>query len=434
VEDVLPSAIVIMISLLVVSFWTARLQSPEALYARVGFVVHVVASITLLYVMDHVFSDTGSDVHGYLQEGALLAKLMDVDLGRWGPQVVRCLFQREHDLPLGEGSSTASMSAITGLALFFLGNAPYAVNLLFAIMSFHGKWWLYVGLRDSYEYGAIQNRRILIATMFVPSAVFWSAGIVKESFALTGVGMLTLGLSRFLHGRRRVAGIAWSIAGVVTIGLFKPYLLFPFVIAAGAWYLTSRSRVSTIVVKPIYWIVGASIAAAGVALLSSAFPEYGIEGLGERVANQQTYGEIAGGGSYYSLGDPTKRSFAGQLAFAPLGLLTCLARPFVFEAHNFTSLIAALEITLLIALFVRAIVRVSMREMWRRVVGSPLVLFATLFTVLGATAVGLATTNFGTLSRYRVPLMPLYVFVILVLDARRVEEPVAEMVGERAVS
>jgi hypothetical protein len=42
-----------------------------------------------------------------------------------------------------------------------------------------------------------------------------------------------------------------------------------------------------------------------------------------------------------------------------------------------------------------------------------------VFVITCAVAVGIATTNIGTLSRYRVPLMPLYVLLVAVLGYRR---------------
>jgi hypothetical protein len=51
---------------------------------------------------------------------------------------------------------------------------------------------------------------------------------------------------------------------------------------------------------------------------------------------------------------------------------------------------------------------------WR----NPLLRFALCFTVLFGTGVGLATTNMGTLSRYRIPLMPLFGPIIFYLYNR----------------
>jgi hypothetical protein len=51
-------------------------------------------------------------------------------------------------------------------------------------------------------------------------------------------------------------------------------------------------------------------------------------------------------------------------------------------------------------------------------VNNPVLLFCAVFIVLFGVAVGLAAPNLGTLSRYRVPMMPMYGFLLLSLAAK----------------
>ena len=53
------------------------------------------------------------------------------------------------------------------------------------------------------------------------------------------------------------------------------------------------------------------------------------------------------------------------------------------------------------------------------ILSSPLAMFCLTFTLLFSVIVGLSTPNLGSLSRYRAPMMPFYISLILMLLPRR---------------
>src|SRR5690606_34796627 len=137
--------------------------------------------------------------------------------------------------------------------------------------------------------------------------------------------------------------------------------------------------------------------------LGQIFPQYSLDSLAEETANLQYQGERIQGGSSYSMGDGSTTSLAGQLAFAPLAVSASLFRPFIFEAHNAVAAINALETTVVLFLWVRILWILGARGAWRALRASPPLMFCVVFVLLFGLGVGLATTNLGTLSRYRVP-------------------------------
>ena len=104
---------------------------------------------------------------------------------------------------------------------------------------------------------------------------------------------------------------------------------------------------------------------------------------------------------------------------APVAVVTVLFRPFVFEAHNLQSLLAAIEGT---ALLILCLLRFGGAG---RAIGSlrrqPYVVFCLVFTVLFIVAYS-SFANFGLLARQRVQLYPLFLVLISippVANARR---------------
>ena len=118
------------------------------------------------------------------------------------------------------------------------------------------------------------------------------------------------------------------------------------------------------------------------------------------------------------MGNPTQTTLVGQLAFAPLALVTSLFRPFLFEADSFLVAVNALETAAILFLTIRALARRGFGGAWRLISESPMLVFFTLFTLGFGVAVGLTTTNLGALSRYRVPLVPFFWGLVLILDSR----------------
>ena len=108
-------------------------------------------------------------------------------------------------------------------------------------------------------------------------------------------------------------------------------------------------------------------------------------------------------------------SLMGQLAYAPAALLFALFRPTLFEVRNLLILANSVETTLLTLLFLRLILTRNVGDVRRQMTEDPFLVFCVVFVVAFGTAVGLASTNVGTLSRYRAPLLPFFVALLLVL-------------------
>jgi len=96
-----------------------------------------------------------------------------------------------------------------------------------------------------------------------------------------------------------------------------------------------------------------------------------------------------------------------------VALFTALFRPLLLEARSLTTAINAVETTLVILVILRSWVIAGPRRLWRLVMRSPALAFCLVYTLGLALGVGLGTTNLGTLSRYRMPLMPFFAVVLV---------------------
>jgi hypothetical protein len=78
-------------------------------------------------------------------------------------------------------------------------------------------------------------------------------------------------------------------------------------------------------------------------------------------------------------------------------------------------LVSALETTALTILFASILLRRNLGDFRRELANQPFLVFCVVFVVGFGLAVGLGSSNLGTLSRYRSPLLPFFVVLLLVL-------------------
>ena len=102
---------------------------------------------------------------------------------------------------------------------------------------------------------------------------------------------------------------------------------------------------------------------------------------------------------------------------APQAVVVALFRPFLWESRNPTMLLSALEATYFIVLTIRILLRVGVGSTLRAIASSPVLTLCFVFSLIFAISVGISSGNFGTLVRYKIPLMPFYLAGLYILQS-----------------
>jgi hypothetical protein len=158
----------------------------------------------------------------------------------------------------------------------------------------------------------------------------------------------------------------------------------------------------------------------GIVLLGQYFPEYAPDTFSTNTYELQQIGRgMRAGGSKFVLSGEIPSTLAGQLAYAPAALLTSLFRPTIFEVRNLMMLANAVETTVLTLLFVRILFTRNLRAVRLQIMNDPFLVFCVVFVISFGIAVGLTSTNLGTLSRYRIPILPFFAGLLFVLQRPR---------------
>lgn len=385
----------------------------------VAYLMHVGAAFAQVWITRGYYG--GGDAVLYHRQAQVLGRFVLAEPARFLPELWTLFVHGEPRFPVhffGAGSATGTQQALSTVLSIALGGSFYAMCMAYGVIAFLGTRALYQVFRERFE--PALHPRLLLATMALPSVVFWTSGVTKEAGATAGFCAMVYALHLFTRRRRRILAVFLFAPSLVLTTLLKGYVVAAFFIAGGAFFYWSqalgRGRLR---IRPIYLGVVAGLALAGLVVFGQMFPRYSFEGGMEEVERLQTIGIRIEGGSNYQLEVAGAGSVISQLLIAPLALLTALFRPLPFEVNGATGLVNSAETASILIWFLHMLYRRGLREVVATVRGSPVLVFSAVFVLLFGVGVGLASTNLGTLSRYRVPMMPLLAALLVVLHAER---------------
>jgi hypothetical protein len=418
-EQVFPVTVTLMVATVITLSLQNFFASRDRIHIWGCWAFHIVSAFVLLYLMEHVYGR--SDLHVYYEQGSMLAEHLLMDFRGYGPELLKLIFQFEAYIPIRifghPGTSTTTMIGITGALMWLTNHSWHAAGLIFSFIAFTGQIAMYATMEKYFP--SAYRKRLIIACLYLPSVVFWSSGIVKEALAIGGLGWMMLGFTFFIKGKGRLIGLSLLFAGGVVVAISKAYVLLPFSVGAGAWYYWDRSLKSTgsvgLLNRPFQMIGAALLGLGGMIALGQMFPEYSVDNFAEEASRLQQASAYNSGASNYQIADGQADSLTAQLMFAPMAMIAALFRPFIFEAHNPLALINGLETFLATILVIMVLRARGLKESARLLVSSPILVFCLIFVILFGLGVGLTTTNLGTLSRYRIPMMPMYIGMLLML-------------------
>lgn len=262
-----------------------------------------------------------------------------------------------------------------------------------------------------------------VAFLAWPTVVWWTAGLTKETLVVgAGAGVVALVLP-LLYGPAMVRW--WPAAGRVMLALLLAWLMvrmryfFALPLLGGGLALAAV-RLAT----RRGWLGGNSwaqvggllllLVAGGVAAVRIGGEHLSLAYFSREVAANYQHGLQTSVGRphvQYSDWQPTP---AGLLRNAPLAAVQTLVRPWPGESARPLYAGASLENALLMGL-----VGLALLAVWRGCPGRlPVALVVVLlgYCLLLAAFIGLSTPNLGTLSRYRVALLPWLLLLLLQND------------------
>lgn len=297
----------------------------------------------------------------------------------------------------------------------FLAFQSYALTtVLFSWVSFAGMWRLYMVFSNYYkEY----YRQLAIAILFVPSAIFWGSGILKDTVTLSASCWYIYAFYKFfIVKENRIKSLIILIIASYLILSIKSYIFIALLPGSIIWMFYERivrikNSFFRYAIIPVGFFLSIVI---GYSVLASV-GDFDFEKLLNEAAEKQTdLKRVEYKGNSFDIGtyEPT---VAGALSVSPAALLAGLYRPFVWEARNIVMALSGLENMIYLGLTILILWKLQFRRLFRIIFENPILIFALCYSVLLALIIGLSTSNFGALVRFKIAFMPEFFSVLIIL-------------------
>jgi hypothetical protein len=319
------------------------------------------------------------------------------------------------------GSTEYLVSRITAVLGLLCFNNYTVIALLYAVISFSGIWAMYIAFAKIRP----QVYKELAWTLFyVPSMFFWGSGLLKDSLCLGALGWLFYSLYRGAIQRQAITKcIIIGFLAAYALFSIKVYILLCFLPAALLWVFNEtnariKNRTLRLVARPLFLGFGAAIAFYAATTLTKGNDKYDVDKIGERskITSDYLYQmSIQQEGSGYHLGE-LDGSIGSMVKLAPQAIGTSLFRPFLWEVHNPVMLLSAIEAGFFLIFTLRIFRKTGVRRTFTIIGRTPVLLLCFVFALVFAASVGITSSNFGTLVRYKIPMIPFYLGGLYILQ------------------
>jgi hypothetical protein len=293
-------------------------------------------------------------------------------------------------------------------------------TMLLSFICYQAIWRLYQTL--VYEFPNLQ-RQMAIAMFFIPSVVFWGSGILKDSITFAAVALFISSMHKVIKLKKQILrNVLFMIFASFLLLKIKPYIFFALLPGVSVWiagyYLSQiENKLLKASIAPMFIVVSALAGYLVLGAIGDSLGDYRVENvLSKAVTTQQDLKQDYYGGSSFDIGDfdPT---ISGILKKAPLAINAALFRPYLWEGYNPGMLASGIENFVILLLTIYLLLRIKVINLFRLMFRHHFLFLSVTFSLFFAFSVGLTTSNFGSLVRYKIPAMPLYIASLFIIYA-----------------
>lgn len=321
-----------------------------------------------------------------------------------------------------------------GLPFSLVFNRSFlCISFCISYFAFLGCWKLSLLFYGMYPH---LHKKIAYATLFMPSILFWGVSLMKDPICLGAMGYFLYAAHDVFIRKRKIihSAIVLFLSGFLIYNL-KPYIIISLSGVFVLWiFLRFREKISDRTLRSVSTLLFAGMAIIGGFFVvqslakSDLTKEYSSERILSTIEAKQSNflqnktGE-EGGLSNFEVGS-TGNSLLGLVSLVPLGIINTYFRPFLWDVSSPMMIFSALESLCFLVITIQCFRRVGMKETFSKIFSDPVIAFCFVFAILFGGIIGITTTNFGALVRYKIPCIPFYAMAFfLVMDKSKKFSP-----------
>lgn len=401
------------------------------LYFTWGFRIKMV--IIVVYTLLSHYVIRGDAVDLYYGEGKHFAEIIKEDVSKidllftQGGKEIDNLASPEEKGYLA--METNYMVVKVSILLCFISFSSFLIiNLIIGFIAFLGSWYLYLFFLNQYPK---LHKEFAFACMGIPTVLFWSAGISKDTICITSLAVLTKCLYDITKtNKKRLRNIIMVAAALFLIYQIKSYIIISYVPFFLLFLIINKINETKIpffryALKLSIPVLFIGVISYVIANSEDLFKEYSSDKILESISGKQNAfnaQDKGDAGSFFSLGE-FDGSVGGIISLAPKAIVATFFRPFIWESKNLIMLLSSLEALgiLLFTLYVLLKPR-GLINFFPAIFNNSIVFYCLTFSILFAIFVGISTYNFGSLVRYKIPCIPFYVSSLIIINYLRTQK------------
>lgn len=395
------------------------------LYFTWGFRIKII--IIIVYTLLSHYVIRGDAVDLYYGEGKHFAQIIKDDFSKIDLLITQAGKETDNlASPEEKGYlaiETNYMVVKVSILLCFITFSSFLViNLIMGFIAFLASWQLFQFFLSQYPK---LHKEFAFACLGVPTVLFWSAGISKDTICIASVSILTKALYDISKGRKKmIRNSLLVVLAVFFIYNIKSYIILSYIPFFLLFLIISKINETSIpliryALKLSIPVLFISVTSYVVVNSEDLFKEYSSDKILENISGKQSAfnaQDTQEAGSFFSLGE-FDGSFSGVMAMAPKAIVATFFRPFIWESRNLIMLLSSLEsmailfFTLYVLLKPRGLV-----NFFPAILKNSIVFYCLAFAIAFAIFVGISTYNFGSLVRYKIPCIPFYICGLLIIN------------------
>ncbi len=422
-----------LISIIIISRNIQRkniLNNPAYKYFTKGLVVKLIG--VFLFCLIYLFFYGNGDTLSYFRGSSCMVKLLFQDFEK-GVSIIFDMynhynqfgtFNNETGYPpayMWKDKQTFLVSRLT-TPFYILGSGSFLnTSLLTCCFSYIGIWKLYLIFNENFKN---IEKELFYTILCIPSLAFWGGGIMKDSYVLGACCWASYNFYKIFVNRNKVlVNTLLIIFNFWILINIKSYVAISLIPGMLMWlYSSNIKKIKNVslkfILRPIIlgFVIGAFVTIGNNLSLIGLEKYNSLDQTIEsaKVIQQDLLREEQYGSNSYYIGE-LDGSLTGMLSLAPLAISTAIFRPFIWESSNITMITSAVENTILIFFLFYIILKTNPFSFMKIIISEPLLLFSFIFILLISFGVGVASTNFGALVRYKIPLIPFFYSMIIIV-------------------
>ena len=298
-------------------------------------------------------------------------------------------------------------------------NSLIGQTMLLSFISFFAIWRLYKMF--VLEFPSLQ-KQFAYAILFIPSVVFWGSGLLKDTITLSAVAIFTTSFYNIIQLKKKyLLNVLLMLLTSWVLIKIKPYILFALLPGTLIWlagfYLGKlNNKVIRAAITPFLMVLCVLLAYYFLDNISPLLGKYSIDNVLEKaVETQRDLKQDYYHGTAFDIGE-FEPTLQGVLSKAPIAILAALFRPYLWESSNMAMYVSAFENFFILFFTIYLLIRLRVYYFFKLVFKNHLLFFCVSFSLFFAFSVGLSTSNFGSLVRYKIPAIPFFVASLIITN------------------